>query len=378
MVVPEIKTRVTAVVGTRPTFIEMAPVIHELQKASCNLSICHTGQHYDKEMSTIFLERLNIPFVKYSLESGSGSHAKQTAKIVTRFEDVLGLENPDLVIVEGDTTSAFAASLAAVKLKVPVAYVEAGCRTYDHNLPEEVNRVLISHISSVQFPATPNCRRNLLREGIAKESIGPTGHPIVDSIDLVKSKIRPIAMVGDTLVERDEYYYFTLHRDFNVDDPERLRIILAQVSKVAADGRRKIVFAMHPRTRKRIREFRLGKYLNDIIVSKPVDYLTSLSLASSAYAILSDSGGLTKESTILGVPCITLRPDTEWTETLGGFSNQLAFARGNSIPRCIKLLEKNYDSALKNLKNIRGLFGKPGVSKKIVRHLMELQFKSKP
>lgn len=359
--------KVMVIVGTRPTFIELGPVIHELKKTNCELTIVHTGQHYDKEMSDIFLKQLEIPLPKYNLQAGGGTHAEQTARIVTRCETTLIKEKPDLLVVEGDTTTAFAASLAAAKMNVPIAHIEAGCRSFDKTLPEEVNRVLISHITDIHFPPTANCRSNLLREGISKKGIGPIGHPIVDSIDLVKEKLKNLTSIGRTKIVPQEYCYVTLHRDFNVDNPTRLEHILTELKNVALT--KEVVFAIHPRTRKRINKFGLAKHLNNFIKLKPVDYITSLSLIKHAYAIISDSGGLTKESCILGTPCITVRPNTEWVEIFDGYSNQLAFKRGNSIGSCLKRLERNYDLAKKNLKSLQGTFGSVGVSKKIANHI---------
>lgn len=319
-------------------------------------------------MSDIFLEQLQIPSPKYNLHSGAGSHAQQTARIITRSENALIRDNPDLVIVEGDTTTAFASSLAAAKLKVPIAHIEAGCRSFDKTLPEEINRVVISHVANLHFPPTPNCARNLLREGVDKKVINLAGHPIVDAIDLVRKKLKEITLLGKTKINPYEYYFVTLHRDFNVDDPSRLEYILRELDKVS--NVRTVVFAIHPRTRKRIHEFGLTRFLGNIIKLKPVDYITSLSLIRHAYAIISDSGGLTKESCILGVPSVTLRPNTEWIETIGGYSNQLAFSKGNTLMTCVNRLERNYELAKKNLKLSQDIFGAVGVSSKIADQIM--------
>jgi UDP-N-acetylglucosamine 2-epimerase len=360
--------KIMVIVGTRPTFIELGPVIHELKKTNCEITICHTGQHYDKEMSDIFLEQLEIPSPRYNLHSGGGSHAQQTARIITRCEDALIKDTPDIVIVEGDTTTAFASSLAAAKLKVPIVHIEAGCRSFDKSLPEEINRVVISHIANLHFPPTPNCKANLLREGLSQKAIKLVGHPIVDSIDIVGEKLNEITHIGGTNINPHEYYYVTLHRDFNVDEPSRLEHILKELDKVSRI--RRVVFAIHPRTRKRIHQFGLARHLRHLIKLKPVDYITSLSLIKHAYAIISDSGGLTKEGCILGTPCITLRPNTEWVETIDGYSNQLAFSKGNTLTMCVKRLEKNYDLAKKNLELLQGIFGTVGVSRKIADQIL--------
>lgn len=355
--------KIAVVVGTRPTFIELAPVIHELKRIDdCSLSIYHTGQHYDKEMSEVFLEEFDIPQPKYNLCAGGGTHAQQTARMITRCEAVLLKDSPNLIVVEGDTTSALASAFAAATKNIPIVHIEAGCRIFDKTLPEELNRVMITHVSSLHFPPTSNCKSNLLNEGVAKNCIGHVGHPIVDSINFVKSKTGKVDHLG---VCKNEYYYVTLHRNFNVDDPVRLEQTLDELVKVAS--RRPVIFTVHPRTRKRIRQFGLTRYLRKMQSMKPVDYVTSLSLIKNAYAVISDSGGLTKESALLGTPCITLRPNTEWIETQRGYCNQLAFSKKNTILKCVENLDRNYDATKKGLRSIQNILGKTGVSAKIAQ-----------
>lgn len=362
--------KIIAVIGTRPTFIELAPIINELRKTDCELVICNTGQHYDREMASIFLDQLHIDNVEHNLEVGSGSHAMQTARILTRFERVLESEMPDLVLVEGDTTSAFAAALAAVKLKIKVAHVEAGCRNYDRKLPEEVNRVLISHMADEHFPPTLNCKLNLIKEGIPEDSIRAVGHPILDSIKSVSSLIDSANKLTELGLQKKTFVYFTLHRDFNVDDSSRLESILKEMGMLAESMQ--VIFALHPRTRARIRKFGLLKLLAPFNTLRPVDYITSLSLTKNSFCVVSDSGGLTKESAILGTPCVTLRPDTEWTETTQGLGNQLAFAPGNTISKCFGRIQKDYRRAVVDSSKSRLLFGKPGISRKITKELIDL------
>lgn len=361
--------KIAVVVGTRPTFIDLAPVIHELQQTNCELVVYHTGQHYDKEMSDIFLKQLDIPKPRHNLHAGGGSNARQTAAMLTRCEAAFMGDNPDLLVVEGDTNSAFSSALAAAKIKVPIVHIEAGCRTFDKTLPEEINRVLISHVASLHFAPTQNCKVNLLAEGINYEAVNLVGHPIVDSINIVRDRLRKITYLDGTNVEPHSYYYLTMHRDFNVDDPTRLEYILGELGKIAM--KKQIIFSVHPRTRRRIRQFGLEKYLRNMKTTRPLDYVTSLSLAKNAYAIISDSGGLTKEGCLFGVPCITLRRNTEWIETLYGNSNQLAFGKGNTIRSCVERLDKNFDKVKKNLRALRGLFGMIGVSTRIARIICE-------
>ena len=362
--------KIAVVVGTRPTFIELAPVIHELQKTGREILIYHTGQHYDKEMSSVFLEQLEIPEPHQNLNAGGGTFAEQISIILTGCEDLLQKDRPDILVVEGDTNTAFASALAAANAKIPVVHIEAGCRSFDRNLPEEVNRILISHVTDIHFPPTQNCKQNLLNEGIKEDTIRLVGHPIVDSVNLVKNKLRDPSKLGFD-IEPHKYYYVTVHRDFNTDNPVRLEPILVELSKISE--KKKIVFPIHPRTKSRIRQFGLEKYLQNITAILPVDYVTSLSLTKDAYSVISDSGGLTKESCLFGVPYVSLRPNTEWIETLTGYSNQLAFKHGNSIMGCVENLDKNYDTAKQNMKSLQRLFGDIGLSGKIVDQICNLE-----
>ncbi|MGI0039239.1 MAG: UDP-N-acetyl glucosamine 2-epimerase, partial [Nitrososphaera sp.] len=285
----------------------------------------------------------------------SGSHAEQTGRMMVEAEKGLAEDRPDLVVVEGDTNTALAAALAAAKLKIPVAHVEAGCRAYDRSLPEEVNRVLVSHVAEMHFSPTGNCTRNLKKEGI-NSNVYEVGHPIVDSIAFVARHI------AEPLRERGSYYFMTLHRDFNVDDSARLRAIISQ----ARDLGRPVCFAVHPRTAARLRQF--GISLDGLESMPPVDYITSLRLIMHARAVISDSGGLQKEGAVLGTPMITVRPSTEWVETLRGYANQLAIRDSSvDIARCAKRLNDNYAKARRQAAALRGTFGKKGVSRRIAR-----------
>ncbi len=350
--------KIAIVIGARPTFIDLAPIIHHL-KNRAELLIYNTGQHYDREMADIFMEQLSIPEPHRNLESKSGTHAQQTSRIMLRCEEALMKDKPDIIIVKGDTNSALGAALAAAKLKIPIVHIEAGCRSFDKTLPEEINRVIITHITSLHFPPTINCKDNLLREGIKETDIGVTGHPVIDSINLLDDKIRP---------KEDDYYYLTIHRDFNTDNRDRLRYILTSINKIAV--KRHIIFPVHPRTKKRIEEYGLNELLSNIDAIPPVDYITSLSLIKNAYALITDSGGLTKEACIFGIPLITLRPNTEWIETLKCYANQLAFADGNNILECVKRLDEHYEEAKSSMKRLK-IFGKIGISRHIVDNIVD-------
>jgi UDP-N-acetylglucosamine 2-epimerase len=346
--------RIAVVLGTRPQFIELAPVIHEL-RGKCELLIYNTGQHYDKEMSDIFVSQLEIPAPRRHFGQSTGSHAEQTGRMMVEAEKGFAEDRPHLVIVEGDTNTALAAALAAAKLKIPLAHVEAGCRAFDRSLPEEVNRVLVSHLTTLNFSPTRNCTVNLKKEGISK-NVFEVGHPIVDSISFVACHI------AEPLREPGSYYFMTLHRDFNVDDPVRLAGIISQAQQLD----RPVCFAVHPRTAARLAQSEIN--LDGIEPMPPVDYITSLRMTKHARAVISDSGGLQKESAILGTPMITVRPSTEWVETLRGQANQLAI-RGSSIniTLCARRLNDNYGKARRQAAALKGTFGKKGVSRRIAR-----------
>src|SRR5437870_5232921 len=362
--------KIAIVIGTRPQFIELAPIIHELEKIkSVRLLVYNTEQHYDMNMSSIFFEQLRIPGPDAVLDVHEGTHAEQTAKIIVRTERLLTADKPNLVVVEGDTNSTLGAALAAAKLKIPIVHIEAGCRAFDKNLPEEINRVIVSHITDLHFAPTKNCQSNLKLEGVDVNKIKMNGHPIVDAINIVKKQLRPVEELEEIrnvdIVKR-KYYFVTMHRDFNVDNPARLEAILKEIDKIAST-KKPVVFAVHPRTRKRIEQFGLSRYLQNIVALGPVGYVSSLSLIENAYAIISDSGGLTKESVLLTTPSITLRPNTEWIETLDGCCNQLSFSKGNSITKCIERLDKNYDKIMQNTILLNKVFGRVGLSAAIAK-----------
>jgi len=366
--------KIVVIIGTRPNFIELAPIIHELNKIrKKTILIYNTGQHYDKEMSEVFFNQLEIPKPHRNFEIGSGLHGEQTSKIITKCEQSLLEDSPDVIIVEGDTTSSFAAALTAVKLKIPIIHLEAGCRAYDKNIPEEINRIVISHISSLHFPPTETCKNNLIKEGIDPKEIKFIGHPLVDSVNLVREKMKPISEILNLDLSESNYFFVTVHRDFNTDNPNRLESILKTLDEISKD--RTIIFPIHPRTRKNITKFHLEKYLERIISLPPVDYLTSLTLIKNAYAVISDSGGLSKECSIFAIPHISLRENTEWIETLNGFANQLAFSKDNTILNCLNNLNSNYLEIKKTCISMKSLLGNSGTSKKIVDEILNFDFK---
>ncbi len=329
--------KIAVVLGTRPEIIKMAPVIREMEKGGDDFFILHTGQHYSYSMDRVFFEQLRLPQADYNLEVGSGSHAVQTAKILSGVEKILQERKAGLVLVEGDTNSVLAASLAAVKLQVEVGHVEAGLRSYDRRMPEEINRILTDHCSDYLFAPTDKARQILMGEGLAKEKIFITGNTIVDAVqqnlDIARGRGNALSALH---LKRGEYFLVTLHREENVDDPARFRSILDGLDKVGEEFHLPLVYPIHPRSQKRMGEFNLAP--RNLTLIDPVDFLGFLQLESSARLVLTDSGGVQEESCILRVPCVTLRDNTERPETLEVGASILAGATPEKILECSRTM----------------------------------------
>jgi UDP-N-acetylglucosamine 2-epimerase (non-hydrolysing) len=328
---------IICVVGARPNFVKIAPIVSEIGRFNetspgrrIECYIVHTGQHYDERMSRLFFEELGIPKPDVNLEVGSGSQAWQTAEIMKRFEPVL-LDRPaDLVLVVGDVTSTIACALVAVKLGVTVAHVEAGLRSHDRSMPEEINRILTDAISDLLFTTERSANENLSREGIPSEKVHFVGNVMIDTL-LGHRKAAERSRILKTLdLTKHEYGVLTLHRPSNVDHPDHLRELIEAIDKVSL--RVPIVFPVHPRTRQNLESF--GIALNRrIVLCDPLGYLDFLKLLSDARLVLTDSGGIQEETTVLGVPCITLRENTERPSTLLQGTNVLAGGDGNRLVR---------------------------------------------
>lgn len=314
---------VAVILGTRPEIIKMSPVIRALDESRENYFILHTGQHYSYNMDRVFFTQLHLPGAKYNLEVGSGSHAEQTAKILSGVEDVLQKEQPDCMLVEGDTNSVFAGALAAAKLHIKVAHVEAGLRSYDKDMPEEINRLLTDHCSDYLFPPTEKARSILLQEGISEGNIFMTGNTIVDAVyqnmDIARKQSHSLEELS---LVPGMYFLVTVHRQENVDSKDRFRSILAGLNLLGKEFHLPVVYPIHPRSRQRMSEF--GLNTGAIKLVEPLDYLDFLQLESQARLILTDSGGVQEEACILRVPCVTLRFNTERPETIDAGSNILA------------------------------------------------------
>jgi len=313
--------KIITILGARPQFVKASVVSAAFREWNLHNphgrieeEIVHTGQHYDDNMSRVFFEELDIPRPNYHLNVGSDSHGGQTGRMLVAVEEVLRENRPDMVIVYGDTNSTLAGALAAVKLHIPIAHIEAGLRSFNRRMPEEINRVLSDRISDLLFCPTATACENLRREGIER-GIHQVGDVMYDACLFFGRKALEKSTVLTTLGVREKgYILLTIHRAGNTDDSVRLHSILTAVGEIAKEC--PVVFPVHPRTRKIIEQAGMGATLHDITVIDPVSYLDMLRLEQSAAAILTDSGGMQKEAYFFEIPCMTLRDETEWVETL--------------------------------------------------------------
>jgi UDP-N-acetylglucosamine 2-epimerase (non-hydrolysing) len=324
---------IMCVVGARPNFMKIAPIIRALRSQPDAIPVClvHTGQHYDTEMNDAFFTQLKIPHPDVELEVGSGSHAVQTAEIMKRFEAVVDRESPAAVLVVGDVNSTIACALVAAKKNIPVIHVEAGLRSFDRTMPEEINRVLTDRISDMLFITEPSARNNLHNEGVDDRQVHFVGNVMIDTLRHSLSQSVPaettLASVdnADLFLEGGQgYVVLTLHRPANVDDRGLFRHLLETVRLVSE--KIPVVFPVHPRTRKALDDHGLLSYLDSekIVCLPPLGYLEMLGLVSSARLVMTDSGGLQEETTVIGVPCITLRENTERPVTVDQGTNTIA------------------------------------------------------
>ncbi len=329
--------KIAIVLGTRPEIIKMSPVVRELEEKDANFLIIHTGQHYSYNLDRVFFEQLNLPPAKYNLEVGSGSHAEQIARALIGIEGILQKEQPNVVLVEGDTNSILAGVLAAVKLHIEVGHVEAGLRSYDRQMPEEINRIIADHCSDFLFAPTEKSKTILLGEGIPEKKIFVTGNTIVGAVcqNLVLAREKG-GILSSLHLNPKEYFLVTLHRQGNVDNRTRFAPILEGLDRVATKFHQPVIYPIHPRSQKRMNEFDLRS--KKITLIDPIDFLSFLQLESEARLIFTDSGGVQEEACILGVPCVTLRDNTERPETIEVGSNILAGASSNRILECTELM----------------------------------------
>lgn len=344
--------KIISVVGTRPNFVKIASLVKEFSKHPDITNILvHTGQHYDEKMSDSFFRELEIPEPDINLGIGSGSHAEQTGRIMIEFEKVLLNEKPDLVLVVGDVNSTLACALTSVKLGIKVAHIEAGLRSFDREMPEEINRILTDQISDYLFTTEKDAEKNLLNEGIAKSKIFFVGNLMIDTLLIHKERASNLKKP-----DSNDYAILTLHRPSNVDDKETLSNILEIIREIQSQI--KIIWPMHPRTRNNLEGFNLKeklKEMKNVSISDPLTYLEFMNAVMNSKFVLTDSGGIQEETTVLNIPCITLRDNTERPVTIEQGTNYLAGSNKNSI---LEIIQKVLNGKAKQYKGIEFWDGK--------------------
>ncbi|MBM4447582.1 MAG: UDP-N-acetylglucosamine 2-epimerase (non-hydrolyzing) [Chloroflexi bacterium] len=348
--------KIILVVGARPNFMKVAPLIRAISKynnaskaKNIGTILVHTGQHYDYEMSQIFFEDLELPRPDIHLGIGSGTHAEQTGKIMVEFEKVLLKEKPDLVIVFGDVNSTLAAALAAVKLHIPVAHVEAGLRSYDKTMPEEINRLLTDHVSDYLFTTSGYDDDNLSKEGIPTERIFCVGNIMVDSLLHCKDMTAHLDTLSRLRLKKKGYALLTLHRPSNVDEKDSLMNIMIAITKISE--RIPVVFPAHPRTQKMLKELSFQSPITNhqLLITSPVGYLNFLNLEMNAKFVITDSGGIQVETTVLGVPCLTVLGSPVWTITHRQGTNTLVGKNSQKlVEEALKILTSKSKSEPKS------------------------------
>lgn len=318
--------KIDLIAAARPNFMKVAPLFHVLRRESwCRVRLVHTGQHYDPNMSDLFFQDLELPPPDVHLGVGSGSHAEQTAKVMLAYEAACALDTPDLIVVVGDVNSTLACALVGAKLHVPVAHLEAGLRSHDRRMPEEINRLVTDTIADILWTPSPDADENLAREGVSAAKTTRVGNIMIDSYELMRARIQASGMRTRLGLEGKGYGVVTLHRPSNVDSAE----VLAKLAEDLLEVSRKIhlVFPLHPRTRKNLGQFALLQKLISapgLSVLDPLGYIDFMNLVSHARLVITDSGGVQEETTYLGIPCLTLRETTERPITVTEGSNRLA------------------------------------------------------
>jgi len=358
--------KICLVLGTRPEIIKLSPVICELERRKISYFIIHTNQHYAEELDGVFFRELGIKKPKYNLGVGSKSHVAMIAEMLSKIEKVLLREKPHVVLVQGDTNSVLAGALASAKLEIPTGHVEAGLRSYDRTMPEELNRVLADHVSDLLFAPTVLSKRILLGEGVAAKQIFVTGNTVVDAVKqnirLAKKKSGILKELG---LKRGKYALLTLHRPSNVDYKLPLAGIMRGLQGLEKLGLSNIIFPVHPRTGKQLAKFKI-KLPGNVRAVRPLGYLDTLLLINSASIVLTDSGGIQEEACVLKVPCITLRKNTERPETLGVGSNVLAGTDPGGIFRAVRRM-------LKKPRSWKNPFGDGKAGKRIIEAILNFK-----
>lgn len=349
--------KIISIVGARPQFIKLAPLVYQFQNHFPNVEhrIIHTGQHYDYNMSKVFFDQLNIPEPNFHLEIGSGTHGSQTGKMLIQLEAVLLEEKPDWVLIYGDTNSTLAGAVVCAKQHIPLAHIEAGLRSFDKRMPEEINRILADHCSHILFCPTKTAIQNLRKEGFRNLPLGSKlistapqkssttltsplvlniGDIMLDTLLLSKKvALEKSTIISKLSLESREFYLATIHRAGNTDDPIVLANILTALIQVSQ--KKTVILPIHPRTAKNLKTLPVQNTSPQLRIIEPLDYLDMINLEMHAKKVITDSGGVQKEAFLLGTPCVTLRSETEWPETLKGGRNILAGTNKNSIVKCV-------------------------------------------
>lgn len=364
--------KIVTVLGARPQFIKAALVSNELRKKNQEI-IIHTGQHYNTEMSDIFFEEMGIPTPDYNLNVGSGSHAYQTAEMMVRLENLFISENPDLILLYGDTNSTLAAAITAAKLQLPIAHVEAGPRMFDKTIPEEINRIVTDHLSTLLFAPTLRSAANLRNEGLNR-GIHLTGDVMLDNFKYFSKKAEKQSKILEKLdLTKKDYILATVHRAKNTDSVKNLKTIVESLLEISEAE--KIVFPVHPRTENYLKKRNLYEKLSkcpNIKLISPVGYLDMLILTKNAKKIITDSGGLQKESYFAQVPCITLDNSTGWPETVEDGGNYLIGSDETSYPDKSKIINAVHNFELQKAQN--GVFGNGNACSSISNILSKGEF----
>ena len=334
------KKHITLIAAARPNFIKIAPIAHALEKdPHFSYTLVHTGQHFDKQMSDTFFKQLNIPEPNINLNVGGGSHAYQTGMVMIKFEEYLQKNPTDLVIVVGDVNATVACCITAKKCHIPVAHIEAGLRSFDQNMPEEINRILTDSISDILYTPSPDGDIQLLKEGIDPSRIAFVGNIMIDTLVANQSKAKQVSTDNILDSPNQPYAILTLHRPSNVDHKETFSSIITALETIAKDM--PIIWPIHPRSKKNIEQFNFSSKINKSIQCiNPLGYHEMLNLVTNAHLTLTDSGGLQEETTFLGVPCITIRENTERPITITEGTNQLAGTTTEGILSAYQNIQK--------------------------------------
>lgn len=355
--------KIALIVGTRPEIIKLSPVIKELEKRKINFFLIHSNQHYSENMDQVFFDNLSLPRPNYNLQIGSDSQARQTAKIMLKLENILIKLKPDILIVQGDTNTVLASAITASKLNIKIAHVEAGLRSYDRQMPEEINRILTDHISTYLFSVSEIQKNILINEGVPSNKIHTTGNTIVDSLHYA-STLNNHKLLSDfnSKLEEKNYFLLTAHRPSNVDDKNSLGELIEVCSLLSNKYNKKLLWPVHPRTLSHLEKYKIVIPDHFILIG-PIDYLNFIYLLKKSFMVLTDSGGIQEEACILQVPCLTLRENTERPESVEVGANKL-------IGRCISSAEKAVEYFMNRKHDWKNPFGQGDAAQKIVDILL--------